>query len=84
MDTFEFTGSSCLKPAKGSTVAAVAVSVEGMSFHLGGCEEPTGKLCDVPAASSAAPVLPSLQVCQPACPWVCLSLLGLHTLGVSP
>lgn len=69
MDTFEFTGSSCLKPAKGSTVTDAVVPVEGVSFHLIGCEEPTGRLCDVPAASSV-PVLPSLQVCKPACPQV--------------
>jgi len=66
METFKFTGSSCLKLAEGSTIKDLAAFVKGVSFHLTGCEEPTGRLCDALAAFSAPSVLPSLRVCKPS------------------
>lgn len=46
MDTLKFTGSSCLKRVKESTVKDFVVFVEGMSFPLTGCEGRPARLGD--------------------------------------
>lgn len=92
MDTFKFTGSSCLKLAKGSAVKDLVAFVEGMSFRLTACEGPTGRLCDAVAAFSAiSPCFAHLQVCKPSSPSSSslpapgpqLPLLGSDPPGVS-
>lgn len=91
MDMFQFTGSSCLMLANGSTVKDWTVLVKGMSSALTGSEESTGRLCDAFAAFSATPVLPSWQVYKPSypsgsspfAPGSQLSLLVLDPLDVS-
>lgn len=87
MDTFKFTGSSCLKLAKGSTLKDLAAFVGGMSFRLTACEGSTGRLCDAVAAFSAISpcfTLPAgLQTFLPlqelpACPWTSAVPIGIR------
>lgn len=87
MDTFKFTGSSCLKLAKGSAVKDLVALVEGMSFRLTACEGSTGRLCDAVAAFSAISpcfthpagrqtFLPLQEL--PACPWTSAVPIGIR------